>query len=50
MTYTDEAAQRLGIRNGQWEAFDTHSSDPLSLRGGIDGGRPMIRLQWRPGQ
>jgi hypothetical protein len=52
MSYSDEAAQRLGIRNGNWEAFDTHSSDPLmpSLRGGIDKGRAAISLQWRPGQ
>jgi hypothetical protein len=52
MNYSDEAALRLGIRNGNWEAFDTHSSDPLmpSLRGGIDKGKPAISLQWRPGQ
>ncbi len=52
MNYADEAAQTLGIQNGKWEAFDTRSSDPLmpSLKGGIDGGRAMIGLQWRPGQ
>jgi hypothetical protein len=49
MTYTDEAAQKLGIRDGKWEAFK--SRDPLmpSLNGGINDGRPMIGLQWRPG-
>jgi hypothetical protein len=52
MNYTDEAAQRLGVQDGKWEAFATHSSDPLmpSLRGGIDNGGAMIRLQWTPGQ
>ena len=52
MNYTDEAAQRLGVKDGKWEAFDTHSSDPLvpSLKGGIDHGGAMISLQWRPGQ
>jgi hypothetical protein len=49
MNYADEAAQSLGIRDGKWEAFSTHSSDPLvpSLKGGIDSGGPMLRLQWR---
>ncbi len=52
MNYTDEAAQTLGVRDGKWEAFNTHSSDPLmpSLKGGIDHGGAMISLQWRPGQ
>ena len=52
MTYGDEAARKLGIRDGKWEAFGTRSSNPLmpSLKGGIDSGRAMIRLQWRPGQ
>ena len=50
--YADEAARKLGIQDGKWEAFNTHSSDPLmpSLKGGIDSGRAMIGLQWRPGQ
>jgi hypothetical protein len=50
MTYTDEAARKLGIQDGQWEAFGARSSDSWSLKGGMDGGGPMIRLQWRPGQ
>ena|ERR1700761_7357219 len=50
MNYTDEAAQRLGVHDGQWEAFDTHSSDPLmpSFRGGVDNGSAMVKLQWVP--
>lgn len=49
MSYTDEVAQRLGVRDGRWEVFDTGSSHPLmpSLKGGIDSGGPMLRLQWR---
>ena len=48
MTFADEAARRLGVQNGKWEAFSTQSRDPLipSFRGGIDGGRAMIGLQW----
>jgi hypothetical protein len=51
MNYADEAAQTLGVKNGRWEAFDTDSSDPLmpSLKGGIDSGGAMVRLQWRSG-
>lgn len=48
MNYSDEAAQNLGIHDGQWEAFKTQSSDSLSFKGGIQAGRPMIGLQWRP--
>ena len=49
MNYADEAAQNLGVKAGKWEAFSTHSSDPLmpSFGGGIDGGRLMFGLQWR---
>jgi hypothetical protein len=48
MNYTDQMAQSLGVKNGGWEAFK--SNDPMmpSLRGGIDGGAPMLKLQWRP--
>jgi hypothetical protein len=47
MNYADEAAQKLGVRDGQWEAFDSRSN-PVMLKGGLDGGRPMLTLQWRP--
>jgi hypothetical protein len=49
MNYTDEMAQSLGVRDGRWEAFDTGSKHPLvpSLKGGIDSGGAMLRLQWR---
>jgi hypothetical protein len=52
MTYTDEAAGSLGVKDGRWEAFDTKSSDPLvpSLKGGVDHGGAMFKLQWHPGE
>ncbi len=49
MNYTDQMAQSLGVKDGQWEAFQ--SRDPLmpSLNGGMgSGGQPMLKLQWRP--
>lgn len=49
MNYTDEMAQSLGVREGRWEVFDASASHPLmpSVKGGIDSGGPMLRLQWR---
>lgn len=49
MSYSDQAAQSLGFKNGQWEAFDASAANPLALKGGIDKGGPMLRLQWKPG-
>lgn len=49
MTYSDQAAQSLGLKDGQWEAFDSSATNPLALKGGIDKGGPMLRLQWKPG-
>jgi hypothetical protein len=48
MNYADDAARTLGVKDGKWEAFSSQSHDPLtpSFRGGIDGGRAMIGLQW----
>lgn len=50
MNYTDEAARKLGVHDGKWEAFDTHSTDPLvpSFKGGVDEGTAMVKLQWTP--
>ena len=50
MNYTDQAAQTLGIQDGKWEAFSPVQPHMPSVNGGLDGGRPMLRLQWRPGQ
>lgn len=49
MNYTDQMAQSLGVKDGQWQAFQ--SEDPMlpSLAGGMgSGGQPMLKLQWRP--
>jgi hypothetical protein len=48
MNYSDEAAQRLGVEDGHWEAFHTQPSSPLepSLNAGVDSGGAMLRLQW----
>jgi hypothetical protein len=48
MNYVDEAAQTLGVRDGRWEAFQPRSGAMPALKGGLDGGRPMLFLQWRP--
>ena len=50
MRYTDEAAQSLGMKDGKWEAFTPTSSLMPRINGGLEGGRPMVRLQWQPGQ
>ena len=51
MNYADQAAQSLGVENGRWEAFDTGNGNALlpALKGGIDNGTAMIKLQWQPG-
>jgi len=48
MNYTDRMAQSLGFRDGGWEAFKSHDPMMPSVKGGIDGGAPMLKLQWRP--
>ena len=50
MNYTDEAAQQMGVHDGQWEAFNTRSTDPMvpSFKGGVDNGSAMFKLQWVP--
>ena len=50
MNHAEEAAQSLGVKEGKWEAFTPRSSDMPSVKGSLDGGRPMLILQWRPGQ
>ena len=50
MRYTDEAAQTLGLKEGKWEAFTPTSPLMPRVAGGLDGGRPTLKLQWRPGQ
>ena len=47
-TYGDEAARRLGMQDGRWEAFGTDSnpSSRFNLRGGLDGRGAVLRLTW----
>jgi hypothetical protein len=49
MNYADDAARTLGVKDGHWQAIESSGADPLlpSVGGGLDSGRPMLRLQWR---
>lgn len=53
MTYTDEAAQTLGVKNGHLDVFSVQpkSNDSLlpKVSGGVDHGGAMLKLQWHPG-
>jgi hypothetical protein len=47
MTYSDEAARRLGLADGRWEAFNSQSGDSgTTLKGGFDTHGAVLRLQW----
>jgi hypothetical protein len=46
MSYSDQAAQRLGVKEGQWEAFGSSDSAPYRLKGGIDTRGAVLRLTW----
>jgi hypothetical protein len=53
MNYTDEAAHTIGVRDGRWEVIGTgisRSGVMPNVSGAIDGGNPMLKLQWRVGQ
>jgi len=53
MTYMDDVARSLGVAGGKADFLDTgRTRDPLmpSLKGGVDRGGLMLRLQWRPGE
>ena len=49
MNYADEAAQSLGIVHGRLDVFSfpsgQHGIVP-NVKGGIDRGRPTLKLQW----
>jgi len=49
MNYADEAAQSLGIVHGRLDLFSfpsrQHGIVP-DVKGGIDRGRPTLKLQW----
>ena len=48
-----EVAQALGVKGGKMDLFDTGRSNSAyvpALKGGVDGGGAMLRLQWHPGE
>jgi hypothetical protein len=54
MTYAEEAAQFLGVRNGRMDVFSTQPSSSSSympsISGGVGGDGAMLRLRWHPGE
>ncbi len=54
MTYVEEAAQSLGVRNGRMDVFSTQPSSSSSympsISGGVGGDGAMLRLKWHPGE
>ena len=47
MTYGDEAARRLGVQDGRWEAFGANSGDQrFNLKGGVNSQGAVLRLTW----
>src|SRR5689334_20802556 len=46
MTYSDEAARRLGLADGRWEAFNSQSAAGPTFKGGFDTRGAVLRLQW----
>ncbi len=51
MTYTDEVAQSLGVRDGHMDVFSIPSGSTYmpSFSAGVDQGGAMFRLKWHPG-
>lgn len=47
-SYSDEAARRLGVADGRWEAFSarTDNATGATLKGGLDSHGAVLRLQW----
>lgn len=52
MSFVDEAAQSLGVRNGKMDVFSTQSTSSYlpSISGGVGGDGAMLRLKWHPGE
>jgi hypothetical protein len=53
MSYSEEAAQNLGVRDGHMDIFATHpeaSGYLPSMSGGLGGDGAMFRLKWHPGE
>jgi hypothetical protein len=53
MTYMEEAAQTLGVKDGHMDVFSTQpvsSGYMPSISGGLGGDGAMFRLKWRTGE
>lgn len=52
MTYTDEVARSLGVKDGHMDVFSTQpvSNYMPSFSAGVDKGGAMFRLKWHPGE
>lgn len=52
MTYADEVAQSLGVRDGHMDLFSTApvSSYAPSFSAGVDKDGAMLRMRWHPGE
>ncbi len=54
MTYVEEAAHSLGVRNGRMDIFSTQPSSSSSylpsISGGVGGDGAMLKLRWHPGE
>lgn len=52
MTYIDEAAQTLGVKDGHMDFFSTGPGSGYmpSFSAGVDKGGAMFRMRWHPGE
>ena len=53
MTYAEEAAETLGVKNGHMDVFSTQpASSGLmpTISGGLGSDGAMLRLRWHPGE
>ena len=53
MSYAEEAAQNLGVKDGHMDVFSTRpgpSGYLPSVSGGLGSDGAMLRLKWHPGE
>jgi hypothetical protein len=53
MTYSDEAARMLGLKNGHLDVFTVKPKKNTilpELSGGVGRDGAMVKLQWHPGE
>ena len=53
MTYAEEAAETLGVKNGHMDVFSTQpASSGLvpTISGGLGSDGAMLRFRWHPGE